>query len=546
MFMTVPAKLQNPKIFGFFLISMMVMGILLSPVLSSLSGGVTIRSSGTINITASNLNASSLSQYRAMFFQSTSEFAIYGYGSNGWSIAASTCAQYGINVAVFEIDDESNMPIPWTTTGTNAITWNITGAVTAMHQYGIQCWADFDFMIESRNSSEQTGTLSGTTGGLEICDPQASQTLKQIVQEIMTNEPFDGFLVDYNYWQYAGGGQMGATDGPFDSYSQANFGSWLQANYGKTLTSFPSQVDSTSAVYYSYWVNWRVYMIDQLMANVTQWVHAIKPNAPIASSAFDIAYLPGVSPAYWVLANGQDAGYWISHGYVNVIMPMCYNDQKYGDSALAWEQYDTGGSHGECALVFCLTDGATSDSSVPTADWVKTVNSVIANGSDGWMLWAYGGPGCSGGYTNVVPYLQAVNAQGPPYSSPTFSMAGIGAQNASSTSEQISWQTSLSSMGKVEYSTSPLFTSAWVTFTYNWNYTQVTYDPGTIVSSSANVTSHSITLTGLTAGIKYYFRVQSQDPSGTATSKVLTFNTGIDQQPTGAPPTRIQNTTQPS
>jgi hypothetical protein len=226
---------------------------------------------------------------------------------------------------------------------------------------------------------------------------------------------------------------------------------------------------------------------------------------------------------------GQDPGYWIANGYVQSIQPMCYGDWSWSNSTIGWETYSTGGAHGECSLVFSLTDGATDPTpeAWPTADWVMMVQSVLSAGADGWQLWSYGGPAeASCPYTSVVPYLQALEVAGPPCSSSAFTMGSIAASSVSSTSEQVSWQTSSVANSTVEYSIYPLFTSSTNSTYYPWNFTQVTYNAGTIVTSSATVTSHSITLTGLTPGTTYYFRVQSQDPSGTATSKVSTFTTG--------------------
>ena len=100
----------------------------------------------------------------------------------------------------------------------------------------------------------------------------------------------------------------------------------------------------------------------------------------------------------------------------------------------------------------------------------------------------------------------------------------------------ITWETDLPASSKVEYSTSPLFTSSWeflpATITpdgspipdfYYWN---MTHNVGTVIEDSSPVTAHNVKPTGLTSNTKYYFRVQSQDPSGIATSKVYTFTTG--------------------
>lgn len=94
-------------------------------------------------------------------------------------------------------------------------------------------------------------------------------------------------------------------------------------------------------------------------------------------------------------------------------------------------------------------------------------------------------------------------------------------KTVSTSTAVITWTTNEASDSKVEYATSPL-TSA-----------------GTILSAqnSADVTSHSINLSSLTASTTYYFRVTSVDPSGnTATSTEQTFTTASLPAPDTAAP----------
>ena len=54
-------------------------------------------------------------------------------------------------------------------------------------------------------------------------------------------------------------------------------------------------------------------------------------------------------------------------------------------------------------------------------------------------------------------------------------------------------------------------------------YYAIAHAAGTLVEDPAATTSHGVTLQSLTPGTRYYYRVQSEDGSGTATTKVASF-----------------------
>jgi alpha-amylase len=104
--------------------------------------------------------------------------------------------------------------------------------------------------------------------------------------------------------------------------------------------------------------------------------------------------------------------------------------------------------------------------------------------ANGWVeIWAP-----PKGYTVFAPGGYDIN--GPTISSVT-------ASNINSTSATITWTTDEASNTVVEYGTTQ-------------NY-------GLTVSNASMVTSHSITLTGLTAGVTYYYQVKSTDAGGNTT-----------------------------
>jgi hypothetical protein len=519
MFMAVTVKLQNPKFHGLLLISIIVIGISLSPLIfSSLTNSLTIPSSGTIE-TVSISGPQYLSQYRIMFFQVSSS----GYVNN-WTLVADTCAANGINTVIIEVAGASDIStlLPWTDPR------HVTEAAEAFHAVGIKVFADFDTMITNvtyegvdTNAWYGNATSYGPVpdgGWLDIANPTAMSLLQAEVTSICTNMPIDGWCTDYNYWVYQ--------NMPYDPAAETAFESWMQTNYNITVTSFPAQVVS-GAVYFNYFQIWRNYEIDLLQADMAQWVHAVNSSTVMVATAFDIYIGNKNEPSYWYTWEGQDAGYWISNNLVQMIMPMEYGDYNYSQDTLCEVQYWLGVAHGECALVPFITDmpniGAGNWTGMPVGDFANVANSVVQGGSDGWAIWSYNGPGEGGSdpYVNSVPYLQNLNL-----TTSAFTMGNVIASNLSSTSEQITYQTNALENTTVEYSSSPLFTSTFTSEPGGSSCTVVIYDAGTIVSNSTTTTSHSTTLTGLTTGTKYYFRVQSQDSSGTATSEVSTFTAG--------------------
>jgi hypothetical protein len=118
---------------------------------------------------------------------------------------------------------------------------------------------------------------------------------------------------------------------------------------------------------------------------------------------------------------------------------------------------------------------------------------------------------------DIRPYLDVIDFPS------VFSLNNITASSTSN-SITITWTTDLPATSKVEYSTTPLFNSSFVyDGRVDFYYWDIDHVPGLIVEEATPKTSHSVTLTGLSPGVTYYFRIQSQDSSGTATSKVYTF-----------------------
>jgi hypothetical protein len=104
----------------------------------------------------------------------------------------------------------------------------------------------------------------------------------------------------------------------------------------------------------------------------------------------------------------------------------------------------------------------------------------------------------------AAPAVELRSTGATPVPAPIIS--AISAGNATTTSDTITWTTSQPSSSQVEFGTSAAYGSM-------------------SALNTAPVTSHSVTLTGLTAGTSYNYAVISTDSGGSATSANLTFST---------------------
>jgi hypothetical protein len=205
-----------------------------------------------------------------------------------------------------------------------------------------------------------------------------------------------------------------------------------------------------------------------------------------------------------------------------MVFPMMYTDQVTGDPESietefkADNMYFTGGPEGIIPLVGFLTTGISSP--VDVSVFKQEVDKLRELGADGWIIWRYGGPGVddNGYQIDIRPYLDLLDMPD------VFSIRDIQV-SVSATQTTITWETDLPATSKVEYSTSPLFTAT-KKVSGDRYYWDVDYVGGIVIEDPNQLTSHSITLTGLEPGQRYYFRIQSQNENGTATSKMVTFD----------------------
>ena len=138
-----------------------------------------------------------------------------------------------------------------------------------------------------------------------------------------------------------------------------------------------------------------------------------------------------------------------------------------------------------------------------------TVTGLNNNATYYFAATAYDTTGNESGYSNEVSKtISGTSDTTPPV------LSGVTTSNITSTSAAITWTTDEASTSQVEYGTT------------------TSYGSSTTIDSTM-VTSHSVTINGLSAWTTYHFRVKSQDAAGNlATSGDYTFTTAASPDTT--------------
>jgi hypothetical protein len=470
----------------------MLVGIFsLSPAISSLVDHVMIRSTGKI-ATATIAPIAYKSEIRGVFVHCMS------YDNPNWDSIMQTCADYHINLVVMETDIREDSPLSvYTKT-------RINSAVTAAHARGIKLYLSMDVLITPTETQTEMYVVDAEGNQYPWACPTKQATrnhIRNLVEEFATLG-IDGFMFDYIRYDLAE-----------QCYCEECHQKFVQ-DTGLVDVVWRSDVIEGGR-YHAQFMEWRVKPITELVRDIRSWMLAIKPDLEFSVAAWTLFQ---DAPTYWRYWIGQDTTDWISKDYLDMVAPMMYTTDltELGDECDNDLKYMTGGPEGKIPLVAFLSD----DTKTPT-EFKAQIDLVRSKGLDGWIIWRYGGPGDGEGSNSpdIRNYLSLINMPN------TFSLYRNIQVSASSTQATITWITSSPATSKIEYSTSPLFTASWDTM-YDFHYWDIDHVVGIVIADNATVNDHGITLTSLLPGTKYYFRVQSQDPSGIATSKVLTFTTG--------------------
>lgn len=484
-------------------------------------------------------NASDKSEIRAVYFGQLDNWWSPGYN---WTIMAATLKAYKIDVCV----------IPASTA------WGydqkfLSDAITACHNLNLTVHISFNVLggAPMDPKYDVVDYRNIIAPWYDPCKNATRELIKSIVTDLASNYSIDGFSFDYI--RYAEGDSIDNDQGqsvPEDgvSYSdecKAMFAQWL-SEQGRPMNSseWPSAFIPGGARHNEF-MEWRVIPVTNLVRDIREWMKAYKPNLEFWASVWELTY--SGYPDRWRWAIGQDTGDWVAKGYLDFVSPMTYQAdlntfESHVDLA---NQYFVGGPNGLIPMATFITTGC-FDSGINgniTPDTFRDEILYLRQQADGFGIWRYGGPGAgpnncttsnSGpGYVggtcliNITTYLNKVNETNPNGWFDTFSLQNISVENITNTTATVQWTTDLPTNSKVEYNSSPLFVATKKIGGYrNFAYWDIDHVPGYIKSDSTNVTSHSITLTGLQGGMVYYYRAQSQDNFGMVTSKIYNFSAG--------------------
>lgn len=344
---------------------------------------------------------------------------------------------------------------------------------------------------------------------LDPTNPEFIQHWKDIYYEVITNYDIDGIWFDYC--------RIDGTSIPFTPSSKA----WMQNYLGEDITDWQPFAPGGSR--HGEFIEMRAKMVTDYIKTLADYCREIKPSIEIAHYGWSFSAYTGV------YGQGQDLTAWA----LDIGGMVCQDNYVASVSSLLTRidliQAGLGGSEGIVPSPIFLMHVLDNK---PISTWVQLVENLRNKGCDGFTSWIYNGPG-QGGYLSVTPYPEYLDQIELP---PTFALRNIQSSLVGS-SLTISWNTDLPATTKVEYSATPLFTSKTVTSTvsgYTFNHMGIDYVAGSIFEDTVPKTSHSVTIDGVSE--PFYFRIQSADASGIATSKV--YNITARAPPTDTmPPT---------
>jgi len=436
-----------------------------------------------------------------------------------WNVIADTLASYKINFVTLLF-----MGLPTKKGLFPDSEWR--AAIEAFHSRGIEVWISYHVVGEAAvNESYKVVRSDGSLYNWNCpSNPYFRQEVKECVEFVASNYDIDGIMFDY--------ARFPLSDMCYCSHCKKAFEEWL----GETIPDDnwpPNPSDfAPGGSRYKEFMEWRTLPITNLIRDVRNWMLAINPNLKFGLAQWTLFGYPSKDryyPTYWRWAIAQDTAYWVKEGYLDITMPMIYNENATGEphsveaDLLANWKYITGGPEGKIPLIAFINTGNPFKGEARDPLEVKAcIEKAREMGADGWILWCYGGPGIDddGWHIDIRPYLDLLDLP------ETFSIRNIRV-SVGEDKVIITWDTDLPATSKVEYSKTLLFNATKKeSETAGVFYWDIDHIEGNIIENITMTTTHKIIISGLTLGQKYYFRIQSQGESGTATSKVLTFTVG--------------------
>jgi hypothetical protein len=458
-----------------------------------------------------NASAGMLSETRAVYLYSTDT---YTYNA---TLLMLTLASYGFNEVYFDTS-------PCFYTGYSF--HHFSDLITAAEAYGIRVGVLFQFygFDEAYTAASEVAYPQYGFGGhddtwkmayangtaVNWCN-FASTTfqarVKLVIQTLVTN--FTGIsdiCLDYVRYptQDCGFSATIQEQISYDTYSQADFATWLSA-HGKTQGTWPNDFVHGASRWDDF-AEWRSDEVSEMVHNVRDWALAKRTNITIGAATWSM--YGGITADTWKDYMGQDPATWIHEGYIDTLNPMIYtSDTTTFATKLGNEPtYHTGNTNGAVPLIPWITVGGPGgDVTSPLSNytWSTEINKIREAGGNGFIVWRYRGPGWGDtSFTDNEPYMQLVTSGTVKGAFTVFTSTQPTANNSI-----ISWTTSVTTTGKVEYNTTTLFSDTEHEGTY-CTYIDIHYIQGTNATDSNVATTHAVTLP---IEPPFYFRTMSND-----------------------------------
>lgn len=428
-----------------------------------------------------------------------------------WYAIAETLAQYKINLLVFDFA----RIVGWTPYNPSVL----DAAIAACHARGIEVHAMMEvFYTETVFPDTAAESNTHTQVAWTCPTKQATRNKVRSIVEEAARHNVDGFMFDYIRYESASG--VSSKNICFCSECKAAFEKWL----GESITDVQWTTDfGPGGARERERMEWRVLPITELVRDVRNWMTAIKPNLEFSAAVFHAVVGAPEYHRYWI---GQDTSDWVAKGYLDFVVPMHYgaNLTQIRDRLILERDLFVGGPEGMIPIAVFITSGLSSVNPFNPTTFTQVVETIRSLGLDGWIIWKYGGPGVTG-WIDISPYLDNIRNATADGLFETFSLNSI---NVDPTGK-VTWSTKLPATSRVEYSASPLFVANYKVGT-TIHYWDIDHILGAVREDLTPITSHSITLTDLTLGTKYYYRVQSEG-GGVASSRVYTFIAGESPTP---------------
>jgi hypothetical protein len=421
-----------------------------------------------------------------------------------WEVIAQTCVDYGFNVAIIELYKEHL----WE----NGIVKDFPAlrtAINAFHKRGMNVHVLLCVQLGAP-SGMRTLRPTGEIDWLDVTKETSRQMLKAIAESLARDYDIDGFMFDYIRWEWGG------PDMPLGEEARVKF----IADTGLTDVNWYSDVLEGGRYYWQF-IEWRMKTIDETVRDMRNWMRTIKPKLTFSAAVMTAFENCG---NYFPMRLGQHAAEWVDMGYLHFVSPMLYGTDVagLGSNLVDSLNFYTGGAEGKVPMIPAITMQPGAGVQSTPEIFVETLRVLKQRGADGWVLWAYGGPGINLGTSliDMRPFLSAAIDAG--LIKPVWAIQDLGVTiNPEGTTAIVSWTTTIPTKSRIEYENVPLFigTVRYGDFGRPFHYKDVDYVRGITQENITLKTSHSFTIPITTST---QFRIQNTDEAGiTVTSSPM-------------------------